>query len=296
MTQQEPDLRSIWSYLDNVAFTQGYVDAGGVRTRYVQAGPKDAPALVMVHGMGGSWENFIANVAVHAQHFNTFAFDLLGHGYTDKPDRVYAVEDYVAQLKGFIAAMGLKQVNLLGLSIGGWTTTKFTIRYPELVIKQMVLSAWGRPRSVETPETIALLQQALVHRLKAVDEPSWQAINEVFDSLIAKPEDRMLDLLTFRLRVYRQPGMSKTMRNVFAGVSPAVWDKNMLTDEELKSVSRPTMVVGCVDNPDVFLKMAYEYKALIPNVQWAEVLGASHWPQWERADDINRISLGFFRG
>lgn len=295
MSQNEPDLRSIWSHLDNLAFTQGYVDADGIRTRYVNAGPKDAPALIMVHGMGGSWENFIANFAAHAQHFNTFAFDLLGHGYSAKPNMVYEVRNYVAQLKGFIEAMKLEKVNLLGLSVGGWISTKFTTLYPEKVAKLLVLSAWGRPRAVETPESVELLKQALAQRLQAVDNPSWEIMNDVFAGLIAKPEDRMQDLLALRLRIYKQPGMSQTMRNVFGGVSPAVWDNNMLTDAELQSVSRPTMVVACVDHPDVFLKSAYEYKALIPNVEFVELKGASHWPQWETAEDLNRISLEYFK-
>ena len=106
MSNSEPDLRSIWSFLDNVAFTQRYVDAGGYRTRYVNAGPKDAPAVIMIHGMGGSWENFTANFPVFAQHFNTFAFDLVGHGYSEKPDHVIDVDCYVEQVKGLVDAFG----------------------------------------------------------------------------------------------------------------------------------------------------------------------------------------------
>lgn len=296
MSNAEPDLRSIWSFLDNVEFRQGYADAAGIRTRYVNGGPADAPVVLMVHGLGGSWENFIANFGAHTKHFNTFAIDLEGHGYSAKPDRVHDVEAYVAQIKGFIDAMGLKKVNLLGLSLGGWTSTKFTVRYPELVDRLIVLSAWGRPREVETEESKARMQEALVERLKSVDEPTFEGMDKVFAQLIARPEDRMTDLLALRLRLYRQEGMSKTMRNVFAGISPQHWDKNMLTDEELKSISRPTMVMACVNNKDVFLKMAYEYKALIPGVEWVELGYASHWPQWEEADELNRRSIAFFKG
>lgn len=295
MSQTEPDLRSIWSHLDSLAFTQGYVEANGHRTRYVNAGPKDAPPVVMVHGMGGSWENFIANFAAYAQHFNTYAYDLLGHGYSAKPDQVFAVEDYVQQLGGFISATGLRNVRLFGLSIGGWTSTKFTVRHPELVEKLVVMSAWGRPRPEETPEMKALLMKELDKRLKAVDEPSYAAMDDVFAGLIANPKDRMQDLLALRLRIYKQPGMSKTMRQVFGGLAPQVWDKNMLTDDELKSVSRPTLLMACVDHPDIFLTHAREYRSLIPNVQWVEILGASHWPQWETAEAVNRHSLEFFR-
>lgn len=296
MSHDAAELRSIWSFLDQLEFTQGYVDAGGVRTRYVRAGSPDAPALVMVHGMGGSWENFIGNFAELSKSFNTYAFDLVGHGYSAKPPQTYQVRDYVKQLGHFIDAMGLKRVNLLGLSIGGWVSTRYTIENPDRVEKLIVLSAWGRPREDQTPEVQATGNAELAKRLKAVDEPTYEAMDAVFAGLIANPKDRMRDLLTLRLRLYQQAGMPEVMRNVFGGLAPGVWEQNMLTDDELKSVSRPTMVVACVNHPDIFLKNAHEYRALIPGVQWKELTYASHWPQWEEAEELNRTCLEFFNG
>ena len=52
------EYRSLWTtYLYDVAFRQGFLDAGGIRTRYVQAGPEDAPAIIMLHGTGGTKES-----------------------------------------------------------------------------------------------------------------------------------------------------------------------------------------------------------------------------------------------
>lgn len=292
MAETERDLRSIWAFLDRMPFTQGYVDAGGIKTRYVNAGPKDAPVVVMVHGMGGTWENFIANFAAFAKHFNTYAYDLVGHGYSDKPDRVHDVAAHVAQLEGLVKAFNLSRISLFGLSIGGWVATRFTILHPEIVHRLVVMSAWGRPQQ-ETPGQSARMQEVLAQRLKSVEQPTYESIDKVFETLIADPKKRMQDLLALRLRVYQQEGMVQTMRNVFMGISPEYWNRNVLTDEDLKSVSRPTMIIACVDNPDPFLKMAYEYKALIPGVEWCEVLGASHWPQWETADQVNDAAIRF---
>lgn len=296
MPEEKRDLRSIWSFMDNIAFTQGYADADGIRTRYINAGPKDASVVVMIHGMGGTWENFIGNVAPLSEKFNVYAYDLAGHGYSDKPDKVYDVECHIAQLKGFLKAMNLSRVSLFGLSLGGWVSTKFTIRHPEMVDKLIVMSAWGRPRSptVETQKSKEGMSKVLEQRLQSVRNPSFEGIDKVFETLIADPEDRMQDLLTLRLRVYQQDGMVTAMKNVFQGISPEYWDKNMLTDEELKSVSRPTMVMACIDNEDSFLKMAHEYKALIPDIEWFEILGASHWPQWETADIVNKAAIRFY--
>jgi 2-hydroxy-6-oxonona-2,4-dienedioate hydrolase len=39
----------------------------------------------MLHGNAGSLENFAANIAAHAEHFNCIAFDMIGSGMTAKP-------------------------------------------------------------------------------------------------------------------------------------------------------------------------------------------------------------------
>lgn len=292
---EKVDLLSIWSFLDNVAFTQGYVDAAGYKTRYINAGPKDAPVVVMIHGMGGSWENFTANFAAFSKHFNTFAYDLVGHGYTAKPDKVIDVNVYVEQLKGFVDAFELKDLHLFGLSMGSWTSLKFTLKYPELVAKNIIMSSWGRPRGFITPEMKKAGEQILVDRLKSVDEPSYEAIDKVFDGLIHNPSQRMKDLVTLRLRLYQQEEMPKSMRNIFEGVSYENWDRLVFTDDELRSLTGPTMILPCVDFPDLFLKTAHEYKELIPDLVWVPVKGASHWPQWEEADFVNEESIKFFK-
>ena len=54
-TTTETPYRSVWMCLNDLPFTQGFVDADGIRTRYIQAGPADAPAVIFLHGTGASW-------------------------------------------------------------------------------------------------------------------------------------------------------------------------------------------------------------------------------------------------
>ncbi|MDT7732666.1 MAG: 2-hydroxy-6-oxonona-2,4-dienedioate hydrolase, partial [Mycobacterium sp.] len=56
---------SVWSDLQGVPFSQGYLDAGGVRTRYLHAGDPGRPALVFLHGSGGHAEAYVRNLEAH---------------------------------------------------------------------------------------------------------------------------------------------------------------------------------------------------------------------------------------
>ena len=96
------EFESVWSDLQGVPFSQGYLDAGGVRTRYLHAGDPGKPALVFLHGSGGHAEAYVRNLEAHAEHFSTWSIDMLGHGYTDKPGHPLEVSHYVDHLMAFL--------------------------------------------------------------------------------------------------------------------------------------------------------------------------------------------------
>jgi 2-hydroxy-6-oxonona-2,4-dienedioate hydrolase len=105
---------SVWSDLQGVPFVQGYLDAGGVRTRYLHAGDESKPPLILLHGSGGHAEAYVRNLEAHAEHFSTWSIDMLGHGYTDKPGHPLEIRHYLDHLFAFMAAIGVDRANLSG--------------------------------------------------------------------------------------------------------------------------------------------------------------------------------------
>ena len=65
------EFESIWGDLQGVAFSQGYLSADGVRTRYLRAGDPANPVLMLLHGSAGHAEAYVRNLAAHAEHFWT---------------------------------------------------------------------------------------------------------------------------------------------------------------------------------------------------------------------------------
>jgi 2-hydroxy-6-oxonona-2,4-dienedioate hydrolase len=288
---------SIWMHLYDLAFTQGYVDAG-VKTRYVHAGPKGAPVLIMLHGMGGSWENCFSNLRAHAAHFDTYAFDMVGHGFSGKPGHTLAVSDYVEHLEKFMDVMGISKASFLGISLGSWVATKLATIHPERVEKVTMVSSWGRPAATtaQSETNRDVLAKARVIRMESVNNPTWPAMEAVFTQLLADPKHRIPDLLALRQAIYRQPEMKRSMENIIDGLEHKIWNENALNDEELKKILSPFLVIAAVDHKDVFLESAFAYAKLIPNAKLVELTGAFHWAQWERSEEFNRINLQFLLG
>jgi len=93
---------SVWSDLREVEFSQGFVEAGPYRTRYLHAGDTSKPALLMLHGITGHAEAYTRNLRSHAEHFSCWAIDFIGHGYSSKPDHPLEITHYIAQVLAFM--------------------------------------------------------------------------------------------------------------------------------------------------------------------------------------------------
>ena len=94
---------SIWNELAGINFKQYFVDADGVSTRIVEAG--EGEPLILIHGIGGHIEAYARNIKPLSKHFRVIVLDMLGHGYTGKPNQPYTIKDYSDHLLAVIKAL-----------------------------------------------------------------------------------------------------------------------------------------------------------------------------------------------
>ena len=119
--------RSLWGDLRGAVFEQGYLDAGGIRTRYLHSGSKGKPVLLLLHGTSGHAECYSRNLAAHGAHFDTYAIDMVGHGWSDKPDTPYEIDVYVEHLRVVLDTLGCARAHISGESLGGWVAARFAL-------------------------------------------------------------------------------------------------------------------------------------------------------------------------
>jgi pimeloyl-ACP methyl ester carboxylesterase len=136
-----------WTYLreDLTGVESRSVQVAGHRVHYLAEGPANGPVVVLVHGLGGNAENW-RNLAPYLAKagFRVYIPDLLGYGRSDKPaDFSYTVRDEAAVVVGFMDALGLKQVELGGWSMGGWIAEVVAGEYPERVSRLMLFDSAG---------------------------------------------------------------------------------------------------------------------------------------------------------
>ena len=143
------------------------IQVAGHRVHYLAEGPAAGPVVVLVHGLGGhseQWLNLSAYLVKAG--YRVYNPDLPGYGRSEKPaDFSYSVHDEAEAVVGFFDALGLKQVDLGGWSMGGGIVQHVAFRHPERVRRLMLFASIGIKQAptfdvrLFTPSTPAELAQ-----------------------------------------------------------------------------------------------------------------------------------------
>ncbi|MGB6690226.1 MAG: alpha/beta fold hydrolase [Terracidiphilus sp.] len=129
-------------------FQSRSVTAGGIRMHYDAIGSADGLPVVLVHGLGGSAEDW-TNLAPYLARagFRVYMPDLPGYGRSDRPASFsYSVPDEANAVLGFMDAMGLKRVDLGGWSMGGWIVQRIAGEHAERINRLMLFDSAGIDR------------------------------------------------------------------------------------------------------------------------------------------------------
>ena len=108
-----------------------FVRIDGVLLHYRLAGPKNGPGLVLVNSLGTDariWDDVIALMAAQ---YRILSYDKRGHGLSDSPDGDYSLEDHLNDLTGLIDHVGMGEVAVMGVSVGGLIAQGFALAHPE---------------------------------------------------------------------------------------------------------------------------------------------------------------------
>ncbi len=120
-----------------------YVDVGGTRIHYFEAGDPSGRPIVFVHGLYGTAVDFLTLMRVMKPGYRCIALDFPGCGRSDKPDIHYSTAYLVEVLKGFTDALGLKSFVLAGHSMGGQVSIYFALSHHESVEKLILIDPYG---------------------------------------------------------------------------------------------------------------------------------------------------------
>lgn len=247
----------------------------GGRAWVFEAGPRDGPAVVLVHGLGDigadTWQ---ALVPALAERSRVLTFDLPGFGRSTKSNQLYSPENYVAFVR-FVTQRYLgRPFKLVGHSMGGAIGLRYAASYPQDVSQLVLVDVAGiLHRAVYTQ----FLSYVGVEMLPSI-YPGQQA--DLAD--LAGRVLRALDRLNFDAgAVLRTPALRRTL----LGGTPTQIAAMALVQEDfsgiLPEVRTPTLIVWGEQDPIAPLRTGKLLASAIPGARLRVLPGLQHVPMQE---------------
>ena len=257
----------------------------GHRIHYLDQG--QGPVIVFLHGSGSGasgHSNFKYNYPWFVeQGYRVIVPDLIGYGYSDKPDDVeYPLDFFVECVHQTLQAIGVERYSLVGNSLGGAIAIKYTLDYPSLVEKLILMAPGG------------LEQQADYFTM-----PGMQVMKEVFTSGPMAPE-RLEDFIRRGL-VYDDSVVDAQLVSERWGIfqqqnSQVITTMTVpeLTDR-LGEIACPTLAFWGVNEKMMPETGIMKLAKGIPDIRLTLVSQCGHWVMVEHRELFNRQTLDFLQ-
>lgn len=283
-----------------------WIDAGGVRTRYFEAG--EGEPLVLLHGgVPGSdaaarcADDWAPNFDGLARRFRVFAVDRLGQGHTGNPaaDEGYAMDAVVRHAGAALRALGVEGAHLVGHGSGGYVACRLTVESPELARTCAVVDSSSCAPGTGRDEIV------LAGRPKpalSAESQRWVLERQAFDP--ACVADEWVDAL---VRVAELPKHRDAVAKMTG--DGLLWTRflpGLLADKEdmfrvlaQRGIQRPVLLVCGDSDPVASLDRAAGLHRVLAEkerrARWHVLPRAGHFSFREHPDRFNEVLAGFVR-
>ena len=270
-----------------------WVDAGGVRTRIVEAGA--GVPLILLHGTGGHVEAWFRNLRALADDHWVVAIDMVGHGLTDKPDIDYTPADYAAHVRAVMNALGIDRAHFAGVSLGAWVASWLALETPERVLS--IINNTGAvfrwPEGENEKESSE--RRNMVSTSAGLGELSLDSVRRRLHLLFHDPTHCPEELVHVRYALYSSPearAVTARLHHLLPYNSPGRVAFS-LTPERLAALTMPVLYLWGEFNPGGSVASGRRAADHTPQGEFVMIEGVGHWPQFEGAEEFNRLALDF---
>ena len=254
----------------------------GAKIRYLEAGDASKPKVILLHGLGGSAENWQFNIQALAANYHVFAPDQIGFGKSEKALLKYRVATYVDFLDKFMAELKIEKAHLVGNSMGGWVTSLMAIKYPNRVEKIVLADAAGIiPANVDT-DTIYQLNNSTRDEVRA-------NMKRLFATPALQNNETLVDQF-LTARVAANDGY--TINSLIESIRR----KEDYLNDRLGEIKKPALIIWGRQDGIIPVSDADVFHKAIAGSRLIVFENCGHAPMIEKALDFNREVLKFLGG
>jgi 2-hydroxymuconate-semialdehyde hydrolase len=262
------------------------IQAAGIATNVHVSGSGEP--VLLLHGSGPgvtAWANWRLTLPRLAEHFTTVAPDIVGFGFTDRPNDIsYDLDTWTAHAIGVLDSLGLERVDVIGNSFGGSLALSLAIRHPERVTRLVLMGAVGVPFEISPG-----LDAVWGYR------PSVEAMAALLHLFSYDSSQLGPDLAEIRYRASIRPGVQEAFAAMFPAPRQDALDRMTHAIGDIAAITAPTLVVHGRDDQVIPLQNSLDLLRLIDDAQLHVFGRCGHWTQIEHADEFADLVIDFLR-
>jgi pimeloyl-ACP methyl ester carboxylesterase len=288
-----------------------FIEVDGVRLYYVEEGPADGPAVLLLHGFGASTVTWRDNITPLAEAgYRVVAFDRPPYGLADKdPSIEYTPERYTELMAGLMNALEIETAALVGHSAGGTVIGHFAERYPERVTVLVFVAGAVRVEGMDVPvrdwsdEQSQQSPFAPLFRVASQLNPESplaaagvrllvtpELLEQIARANYYDPESVSEETLQGYTRVLQVEGWERAfLRLLNADVSSG----DTLSQQVLLDVDVPVLIIWGEEDPTVPLAFGEALAAGLPHAVFITYPLTGHMPMEEQTERFNTDLLEF---
>lgn len=257
------------------------------RLRVVDIG--SGPVLVLLHGLGGTWRNWQANMSALAVHHRVIAVDLPGFGGSELYPGPVTVTRYVDTVVELLDRLGIDEATFVGNSMGGLLTIEMAVRHADRVRSAVLVCSGGIPLTTLQHRLVTIPQARAMNHLMRLRFSRW---------LVQRSQWVRIFL---GARVFHDPGtippdlLAAALDGLSApGFGPAA-DAAARYDARLSApaITCPTLVLWGAEDPLLSVAIGREISRLIPGSDLEVWERTGHCPMLEHPARFNERVLSF---
>jgi pimeloyl-ACP methyl ester carboxylesterase len=272
-----------------------YVQVDGAPVHWVDfGGPAGAPLAVCVHGLGGSWVNWLAFAPLLTDRYRVIAFDLVGNGRTHVAGRKADIRSNRRLLDGFLRTQTDQPVLLIGNSMGGLLSILQAARKPQTVDRLVLIDPALPPPRNQLPRHPRFLGGFLLMALPLVGErvlsrrgkrlqPS-QLVHETLALVCADPTRVSPDIIRVSEELAAERAGQPELDQMFLGAARSlmgVLGRPGRYLQAMKEISQPTLLLFGVKDRLVPVAAGRSAAKRHPDWTYREHPDLGHVPQIE---------------
>ncbi len=286
-----PSGRSPWLDIDWREH-QRWVSVAGQPVNTIDLG--EGPPLVFVHGLSGSWPNWLEQLPVFAADHRVIAMDLPGFGHSPMPHERITISGYARLLDDLFDELGLDAAALVGNSMGGFISAELAIAFPERVERLVLVSPAGISSYRNTRGMRALPALHRAERIVAA-YTAWMASKSDFVTRHPLLRNATLGFVTRHPTRIPAALAAEQLRGAGKPGFVQALEANLDYDfrHRLPEIACPTLIVWGDQDKVLTVRDAAVYAELIPGSRKVIYADTGHMSQIERPQAFNSLLREF---